>query len=337
MARKKEVHFVGRKFNVDYIYFDCLFLTIWMSALIVLAYRRTKLPLLLGFIGLIVYYAIDLGIWYCITGIRKVTGPIHPALLMLWVSATPGIVHPSWVMLMIQGVYNKTMKKREIFFWTSLFFCVQSIPAFLQTALHLDDRVITISRDMSRGSHGVMIFLFCIGYGFLLFCKIPVTDLLKLFLIGVTVEGFFEYSLWLSGIRSTAFRAVVFDTVFEFNCGIAILFFAWSMSLPKEDRSIEPPKIELPRISLPTRLTSRSEKKVSDLEQQTLPQEELPQVSVEFNNCVAELTPSITVEQAQSVSIEISCTEEAYESSSANASQIHAVEVQSDQTKDCAC
>jgi len=242
------IHFVGRRFNVDYIYFDLLFLFIWVSALIVLAMRKTKLPLIFGAVGLIVYYLIDWGIWHCLTGIRKVSGPIHPALLMLWVSATPGIVHPSWVMLMIEGVYRHTLRRRDLFFWTSLFFSVQFIPAMLQTNFHVDDRLITISRDMGRASHGVMIFLFCLGYGILMFCQISVTDMLKLFTIGITVEGFFEYSLWFSGIRSTAFRAVVFDTVFEFNCGIGLLFFAWSLMIPKEQRVISLPQLNLPPV-----------------------------------------------------------------------------------------
>jgi hypothetical protein len=291
MPTKGEVDFVGRRFHVDYIYFDCLFLSMWIISVLIYGYRRSKLPAILACVGLVVYYAVDYGIWYCVRGIRKITGPVHPALLMLWVSATPGIVHPSWVMLMMQGIYHKTMSRKEILFWTCLFITVQATPAFLQTMFHLDDRLITISRDMSRGSHVLMVLMFCVGYGILMFCQIPVADLVKLFVIGVAVEGLFEYSLWLSGIRSTAFRAVIFDSIFEFNCGIALVYIIWSLSLPKEERPIKPPPIKI----IPLKLVTRSQS--SDGAAKSLPDEAITSLSDEATKSFPDDSISIPIRE----------------------------------------
>jgi hypothetical protein len=225
---------VSRVFPVHYIYIDVCFLTLWIGALF-WNFNHNRTPILFSAIGLVVYYLVDFGYWYSYAGTRHISGPVEAPLLLLWVSMTPGVVHPSWAILMLEGVFLGSRRIREMLLWTMLFFSVQTLPAFIQPLLNVDERLITTTRDMTNGRF-IMLLLCLIGYAYMWYKNIPRRVLLKIALIGAVVEGVFEFALTFSGIRPSGLSVFLFDSVFEFNCGMVLLFQLWQLTLPREKR-----------------------------------------------------------------------------------------------------
>ncbi|KAJ3451608.1 hypothetical protein M0812_03359 [Anaeramoeba flamelloides] len=259
--------FVDRTFDADYIYFDILFLCIWILFLIA---RKKKLALLWSLIGLIVYYIVDYGIWYSWQGTRRTNCFVNPALLMFWVSSTPGVVHPAWVVMMFELTFLKETdnngssgtkiqisgdsdadssngvvaekqplsseeRTRQRILWTILFFSVQTIPAFMQKGFDWDNRTCKIGRHMG-GNRWKMLLSLVIGYGYLCWRRIKVKDLVKLFLIGFIGEGIFEFAFYISGIRTGKIDVLLFDSAIEMNLGIPWMFLLWRWMLKKDQR-----------------------------------------------------------------------------------------------------
>ncbi|KAJ6234311.1 hypothetical protein M0813_04114 [Anaeramoeba flamelloides] len=259
--------FVDRTFDADYIYFDILFLCVWILFLII---RKKKLALLWSFIGLIVYYIVDYGIWYSWQGTRRTNCFVNPALLMFWVSSTPGVVHPSWVVMMFELTFHKERsnngssgdngqstdsskegsfneiehgkqrenseeRTRQRILWTILFFSVQTIPAFMQKGFDWDNRTCKIGRHMG-GNRWKMLLSLVIGYGYLCWRRIKAKDLVKLFLIGFIGEGIFEFAFYISGIRTGKIDVLLFDSAIEMNLGIPWMFLLWRWMLKKDKR-----------------------------------------------------------------------------------------------------
>ncbi|GIQ82734.1 hypothetical protein KIPB_003925 [Kipferlia bialata] len=93
---------VCRQFTGTYIIADISALCVWVA---LLAYKREYHALALGAVGLVIYYAVDYGIWYCWKGTRTVDSEISAKWLLLWLSSLTGVVHPSFVMLMLRKTF----------------------------------------------------------------------------------------------------------------------------------------------------------------------------------------------------------------------------------------
>ncbi|KAJ5075802.1 hypothetical protein M0811_06664 [Anaeramoeba ignava] len=241
---------VSREFQMDYIYFDTFAAILWLITLIIL---RKKLPLIFSFIGVTFYYFIDFVIWHEWRKTRHTTGPVKPALLMLWVSTLPGVVHPSWAILMLEYTFPKRNcpiksledRTRYRILWTLYFFGVQTIPAFMQNGFSWDNRTVTITRTMT-GNRWLMLLSVVLGYSYLTWRKIPPKVLLKLFFIGFVTEGMFEFALYISGIRPTRLDVLLVDSAVEFNVGMPWIFLMWRWTISPQMRPFYDPKYTLP-------------------------------------------------------------------------------------------
>jgi len=130
---------------------------------------------------------------------------------------------------------------KKMLFWTSLLFVGWFTIGFLSKFIHLDDRVIHISRDMAEaGNRWSQLALTLAGYLALIILKYtwkPFKNLtwLKLgylFLVGFLVHFAMEITLLSAGIRPLAegsFGVLIFNSLIEFNMGIPPLFFGWIM------------------------------------------------------------------------------------------------------------
>ena len=107
-------HIVTRTFGADFIYFDLVFLVIWIT---ILVRKRHFSAIRWGIAGWIIYILIDYLLWYRIMGSRHYSGSLYPELFFAWFCFSPGFVQFSYVIVMFEKRSN-----REILFWTFLFY-----------------------------------------------------------------------------------------------------------------------------------------------------------------------------------------------------------------------
>ena len=219
---------VTRTFGVDYIFFDLLFLMIWIFLLI---RKKYYTPIWWGLAGWLIYLLVDYLLWYRVMGSRHYTGPVNSGLFFCWFCFSPGFVQFSYVIVMFER-----RSIREIMFWTILFYSGWTLVGLLSQWIHLDDNIIRVSRDMGRGNQrlimgGLATANLLAGFVLVLFRKLRWKELAYLFLVGTLVEFALEFSLLASGIRLEQHHwdpgMMVVNALIEFNCGIVTMWLLW--------------------------------------------------------------------------------------------------------------
>jgi len=216
---------VARVFNFDFIYFDLLFCLIWIVVLLRKKYYREFFFGLFGF--LIVFFTDDV-IWFHLKGTRVIVAPLQPDLFLLYFSFTYGVIEFSYAIIMI-----RTKEVKKALFWTVFLYVGWLASAFMSQYIPLDDRTISIYREMTN-ARLTQILMVGIGYLVILLLKLfykPMKDLTflniaYLFLIGILVHFGMELTLHVSGIRPIegSLSIILFNSLLEFNSGIPVLF-----------------------------------------------------------------------------------------------------------------
>jgi len=221
--------YVARQFDVDFIYFDLLFATIWMLLL-----WRQKHILAWGFglAGACIVFLADDVLWFHIQETRFLDVPLNPDLFLVYFSFTYGMIMFSYAIVMFAATKTKTRA-----FWTILLYLGWITSAFLSQWIPLDDHLISVGRDMS-GAREVQVGMVVGGYLLLIVLKytwrpmkaLAWSRMVYLFLIGVLVHFGMEFTLWISGIRpaETGLDVFIFNSLLEFNTGIPVLYIAWT-------------------------------------------------------------------------------------------------------------
>ncbi|MFX1502802.1 MAG: hypothetical protein ACFFDH_17710 [Promethearchaeota archaeon] len=219
---------VTRTFGMDFIYFDLIFLSIWIFFLIK---KKYKIPILWGLAGWLAYIIADYILWYLILQTRTYSGPLNSLLFFLWFCFSPGFVMFSYVFVMFE---KRNLK--ELFFWTFLFYMGWILIACGSQVIPLDDRIIEVSRDMNvanqRLNETIMVLInILIALILYLKKKLRFEDILYIFLVGTLVEFTLEISLAISGIRQAqgtwSFILLIINTLIEFNLGIVLMYLLW--------------------------------------------------------------------------------------------------------------
>ena len=225
---------VSREVYFSVVYFDLAAVVLWIALILINKHYR---PAIFMAVGYAIYLLVDAVFWMAILKIRVIHSDISPWLIQLWLQLGPGIIHPSWVCLMLEGTFGREEDRKRInrTFWTFAFFLVQFCPVFFQQSFHTDDKIV-VSRTMDS-QRGFFILFGCLGYMYLCYQKVPVKHILTLLLIGFTAEGFFEFSLFLSGVRQESLKTVLFDSLLEFNVGMPYIFILWIMMYKKDQRA----------------------------------------------------------------------------------------------------
>lgn len=224
-------HIVQREVNPSIILFDTLAVLIWLTALI---QNKRWIALSFSTIGFALYYFIDAVVWMTWMKNRSIESALNPYLVQVWLQLGPGVIHPSFVCLMLEGTFGPYRQKIRREFWCVLFVGVQFVPALMQQSIHFDG-IIRISRDMNL-QRWMFVLLTVIGYLYLISQRVSVPSLWKLFLICVTVEGCFELSLFISGIRKASFQTMIMDAIVEFNVGAGLIVVLWRRFYSLEER-----------------------------------------------------------------------------------------------------
>jgi hypothetical protein len=219
---------VTRTFGTDFIYFDLIFLAIWIGLLIRKKYYS---PIRWGLAGWLIYILVDYLLWYRIMGSRHYSGSLSPMLFFLWFCFSPGFVQTSYVIVMFER-----RNIREVLFWTLLFYCGWTLVGILSRWLTLNDELIRVSRDMGRGNQrwimgSLALLNLLIGVVMVWMKKIKWSDLAYIFLTGTLVELALELCLLIPGIRLEQghwdFKMMIVNALTEFNCGIVFTYLIW--------------------------------------------------------------------------------------------------------------
>ncbi len=219
---------VARTIGIDFIYLDLLFITIWVSFLIK---RKYWTPIKWGLLGWIIYIFVDYVYWYLITQTRHYTGPLDPFLFFLWFCVSPGFVQFSYVIVMFEK-----RNKRELIFWTLLFFIGWTLVSVGSQILPINDTLIEVYRDMNienqRFNEVIMVLINIVIAAALYYKKkLRLEDILFLFLVGTLVEFGLEFTLSVSGIRQEqggwSLITMIVNTLIEFNLGIILMYLLW--------------------------------------------------------------------------------------------------------------
>jgi len=219
---------VARTIGIDFIYLDLLFITIWVSFLIK---RKYWTPIKWGLLGWIIYIFVDYVYWYLITQTRHYTGPLDPFLFFLWFCVSPGFVQFSYVIVMFEK-----RNKRELIFWTLLFFIGWTLLSVGSQILPINDTLIEVYRDMNvenqRFNEVLMVLINIVIAAALYYKKkLRLEDILFLFLVGTLVEFGLEFTLSVSGIRQEqggwSLITMIVNTLIEFNLGIILMYLLW--------------------------------------------------------------------------------------------------------------
>ncbi|MFW9820046.1 MAG: hypothetical protein ACFFE5_10595 [Candidatus Thorarchaeota archaeon] len=219
---------VTRTIGLDFIYFDLIFLSIWIFFLI---RKKYWLSISWGVCGWLIYIFTDYILWYLITQTRTYTGPINPFIFFLWFCFSPGFVQFSYVFLMFEK-----RNRNELIFFTLLFYLGWIFVSTGSQLIPLDDRLIEVSRDMNIANqrfNELIMVLINIGVALVLYFKrkLRLEDILYIFLIGILVEFSLEFSLAISGIRQAqgvwSLELLIINTLLEFNLGIILMYLVW--------------------------------------------------------------------------------------------------------------
>lgn len=228
-------HIVQREVGSSIVIFDICAVILWLFCL---AHYKQKRPLYFCFIGFIIYYLVDGVIWMSLMRVRVISSPYNPYLVQVWLQLGPGIIHPSFVCLMLEGTFGPNRKEINRLFWVVLFIIVQFAPAFLQK-VYKGSSVIAVSRTMDS-QRWLFVVLACLGYAYLIYKRVSWQNLGKIFLICAGVETGFEFSLFLSGIRKASLKTILIDCVLEFNVGAGLVVALWrAMFSPIEKSEID--------------------------------------------------------------------------------------------------
>lgn len=224
-------HIVQRSVNSSIIIFDIIAVIVWIGCLL---YTKQYRPFYFCIIGLVVYYIVDAIIWMKFMGVRWIESKYNPYLLEIWLQLGPGVIHPSFAVLMLEGTFGPKRAEVKREFWVLLFILVQFTPCFLQQSFKFSD-TIQVGRNM-QSQRWLFLVLAILGYFYLIQQKMSVSNLWKMFLICFAVEGCFELSLYISDIRVASLKTMMVDSVLEFNVGAGLIFYLWKCMIPKSER-----------------------------------------------------------------------------------------------------
>ena len=215
-----------RNFNLLYIILDSIFIFILLDLLI---YQKKFITLFWSLFGGILYYIVDYGYFYLISGSRVVTvGGVsteaYTALVLLWMSLSYGITNFAFIWLCLKR--DKYLKEYLILivgWWLvapsiSFFGGENNIQTFRTTTQY----------------HGAMAIILVVGYLGLIIYNIMnkkrIVNILLLNLIGISVQFCWEFALLVNQIRpmnESSIMTLLINSIIETNLGLPYMYLIY--------------------------------------------------------------------------------------------------------------
>ena len=212
----------NRSLSGLYVLLDCAFL-----ALLAFYFFKSKryIPLLVGVLGGLLYFAVDYGCFYLLLGTRKVVGA-NTFWFLLWLSMSYGFTNMAWMWLWFAEPKNRLEFSLLIIVW---WFSA----AVIANGAGASFPAITIQRG-TGGYHWIMaVFLFA-GYALLIIKnlsaktsdeKVPLWSILAVVLL---IQFAWESVLLITGIRSAGLRTLIVDSLMETNLGAPYMYLIYT-------------------------------------------------------------------------------------------------------------
>lgn len=235
-----------RVFNSLYIYLDTAFLVILLALLVA---RKKYCTAIFGLCGGVLYMIVDYGIFHLALGTRKIEGGNMFAVL-LWMSMSYGITNFVWIWLWM----SKDKHAKE---WTLLILVWWICAPMLCSTFGQNTTQIKIQRT-TGAYHGYMALILLIGYGAAIVYNLFKRDgnvgfpLMRLLIIGITVQLGWEFSLLIGGIRSaeivdwaSKLQTLAVNSLLETNLGAVPIYCIYVLVSARitEDLKRRDPKI----------------------------------------------------------------------------------------------
>ncbi|MFX1281864.1 MAG: hypothetical protein ACFFA3_21115 [Promethearchaeota archaeon] len=214
---------VIRVFDLDYIIFDLILLFLFITVLII---KKKQVPLIVGFLCGIMFLIIDGIIWWN-TGVREIFPANLKVAVDFMMDFSYGVLAFSWVMIM----FEKNNLK-EIIFWTVFLYGGWFMIATLSQILPLNDLEITTIRHMKH-LRIVEISVVILGYLLLMFLRYNYKTILYIFWVGTMLSFMMESYLLFTGIRTSGWELLLYDSLILTNQGIPYLYVFFDKILPK--------------------------------------------------------------------------------------------------------
>lgn len=237
-----------RNFNYLYIILDSIFIFI---LLILLFVKKKYMTLIFGIGGGILYFLVDYGIFYLLLGSRKIyindtlCDNLKTLYILLWMSLSYGITNFIYIWLLLDRSKDY---KYFIFLIIAWWFVVPSISS-------LGDSNIIKTFRTTNEYHGIMGLFLIVSYLIFIIVtfikKKEYISILRLNLIGISVQFLWESALLVNGIRpmnENSIQTLLVDSLIETNLGMPAIFLIYylinnkindDLTLKKENKNDE--------------------------------------------------------------------------------------------------
>ena len=216
-----------RNFNLLYIILDSLFI---VGFLVLLILKKRYLTTIFAVSGGILYFIVDYGYFYLISGSRVVSidgivqDNLYTALVLLWMSLSYGITNFAFIWLCLS-------KDKYLKYWLILiigwWLIIPSV-----TAMGGANNIQTFRT--TNQYHGAMAIILLVGYigiiVYSLFTKKKLINILWLLLIGISVQFCWEAALLVNGIRplnENSLQTLILNSLIETNLGMPYIYLIY--------------------------------------------------------------------------------------------------------------
>ncbi|MCT4469976.1 hypothetical protein [Mycoplasma sp. HS2188] len=208
----------SRQMNLTLVILDIIFL-VFLYALII--YKKKYMSAIFSFVGGILYFIVDWGIFYKALGQRVVIGA-NPFWFLLWLSMSYGTTNFLLIWLAI--------KKDKHLLHFAFIIAIWWICSPLISRLQPNAQQIIIWRETGK-YHWVMAAMLVLGYFALitynLVTKQSQLPIIRMLIIGISVQFAWELALMINGIRKLQWGPIIIDSLIETNLGIPYIYLIW--------------------------------------------------------------------------------------------------------------
>lgn len=242
-----------REFNVLYIIIDSIFILGFLTVLIL---KKRYTTVLFSLFGGVLYFIVDFGYFYLISKSRTVSLLIDESfkvqnwgitfLVLLWMSLSYGISNFAFIWICLsKDKYMKEMIFAIIIFW------------LLAPSISSLGGVSNIQTSRTTYKyHAPMAIIMLVGYlGLIIYNlfnkKGDKVNILKLNLIGISVQFCWEFALLINGIRpfnSSSIFTLILNSLIETNLGMPYIYFIHKFVNSKISEDLKPIRIDMTSI-----------------------------------------------------------------------------------------
>lgn len=249
-----------RHFSLSYIIIDSLCLILF---LFLLFKKKKYVTILWSLFGGILYWLVDYGYFYLISGSREISITISSntqtasslvtSLVLLWMSLSYGILDFAFIWLWLKKDDN-----RKEFTWLIVtYWCTIPLVATIFDNSISDMIYFTTTRSTGK-YHGIMALIMLIGYTILIIYNLTRTekkekaDIAQIFLIGFMSQFLWEFFLLVFNIRSSIYEGnmrreimtLLQDSLIETNLGLPYMYFICRFVYSRIDEKLRPIKAD---------------------------------------------------------------------------------------------